>query len=153
MLHPMTPVTWLTPDAHARLEKELGELLAARGTEQEIADRLAVETRIRQLMAILKDVRLHSPADDGIVEPGMLIEASIDGRPQCFLMGSREIFGDGNLEVFSERSPLGVAIRGLKPGDETSYTAPGGSTISVSIISARPYRGSGSHPPRAGLTG
>lgn len=146
MTYPVARFTWLTPEAHARLQKELNELLDKRSTLREISDRAAVDARIRQLMSILKDVRLHSPADDGVVEPGMLVEACLDGHPEIFLMGSREIFGDENLQVFSERSPLGDAIHGLKPGDTVSYIAPSGRGISVTIVSAKPYAGRNSHP-------
>lgn len=139
MLYPVKPVTWLTPEAHARLQKELNKLLDTRGVQEETSDRVAVEARIRQLMSILKDVRLHEPADDGVVEPGMIVEACIDGRSETFLMGSREIFAEQDLQVFSERSPLGVAIHGLKAGEASSYRAPTGRDIAVSIISAKPY--------------
>lgn len=139
MLYPAENVTWLTPEAHARLQKELNELLDTRGTQHEDLKREAAETRIRQLLVTLKRVRLHEPADDGVVEPGMLVKACIDGRQEVFLMGSREIFADEDLQVFSERSPLGIAIHGLRPGDTSSYRAPTGRDITVSIISATPY--------------
>ncbi|THJ66840.1 transcription elongation factor GreA [Arthrobacter echini] len=141
MTHPAASVTWLTPQVHARLQAELDGLMAARGG-QESAERVAVEARIRQVMTVLKDARMHEPADDGVVEPGMLVTAVIDGEPEEFLMGSREIFGDSDLNVFSERSPLGLAIHGLKPGETSSYPTPRGRTVSVSVVSATPYAGS-----------
>ncbi len=140
MIHPAAPVTWLTPQVHARLQAELDGLMGARGS-QESAERVAAEARIRQLMSVLKDARMHQPADDGVVEPGMLIDAVIDGQPEVFLMGSREIFGDSDLNVFSERSPLGLAIHGLKPGEASSYLTPRGTRVSVSVVSATPYAG------------
>lgn len=146
MLYPVENVTWLTPDAHARLQQELNRLLDTRGTQQEVVEREATESRIRQLLATLKNVRLHEPADDGVVEPGMIVEACIDGHPEMFLMGSREIFANEDLQVFSERSPLGVAIHGLKTGEASSYRAPTGRDITVSIISAKPYPGTGQLP-------
>ncbi|WP_049822640.1 GreA/GreB family elongation factor [Arthrobacter sp. H41] len=143
---PVPPVTWLTPESHRRLQGELDVLMDARGGQEESTERVAIETRVRQLVALLRNVRVHSPEDDGIVEPGMLVEALIDGRTESFLMGSREIFGDDDLDVFSEKSPLGVAIYGKKPGDEATYVAPSGRPISVTVISATPYAGPGSHP-------
>lgn len=146
MLYSVENVTWLTPEAHARLQKELNKLLDTRGTQGEISEREATEARIRQLLTILRNVRLHEPDDDGVVEPGMLVEACIDGRLETFLMGSREISVDEDLQVFSERSPLGVAIHGLKAGDTSSYRTPTGKDILVSIVSAKPYVASGSLP-------
>jgi transcription elongation factor GreA len=43
------------------------------------------------------------------------------------------------MDVFSERSPLGMAIMGHKVGDKLSYVAPNGKTIDVEILSAKPY--------------
>jgi len=43
--------------------------------------------------------------------------------------------------VYSEGSPLGRAILGLKPGDSAAYTAPNGKSISVEIVAAKPYAG------------
>lgn len=149
MTHPSAPVTWLTPQVHARLQAELDGLMAARGS-QGSAERVAAEARIRQLMSVLKDARTHQPADDGVVEPGMLVNAVIDGHPEVFLMGSREIFGESSMDVFSERSPLGLAIHGLKPGEEASYQTPRGATVSVSVVSATPY--AGAEVPPAQLT-
>ena len=61
------------------------------------------------------------------------------GDESTFLIGSREIVGDSDLDVYSEGSPLGTAIIGLKVGDETSYTAPNGKSIDVKIISVETY--------------
>lgn len=141
MLHSVAPATWLTQEAYTRLKGELDGLFAARARQVESSERMATESRIRQLTVLLKNVNIHSPADDGIVEPGMLIEACIDGQPEVFLMGNRIILGTEQLNVFSEQSPLGRAIRGLRPGDVTSYTAPNKRQVSISIISATPYTG------------
>ena len=101
-----------------------------------------IEARIRQLTSLLRDAHVgESPADDGIVEPGMIVVAKIAGDEESFLLGSREIAGDSELDVFSEKSPLGAAIVGHKQGDQLSYTAPNGKVITVEIISAKPYVG------------
>ena len=72
-------------------------------------------------------------------EPGTLITATILGDESTFLIGSREIVGDSDLEVYSEGSPLGTAIIGMKVGDETSYTAPNGKSIDVKIVKVETY--------------
>ncbi|NKX52382.1 transcription elongation factor GreA, partial [Arthrobacter deserti] len=96
----------------------------------------------RQLTELLRNAHVgEAPANDGVVEPGMVIEAKIAGDPETFLLGSREVAGDAAIDVYSEKSPLGAAIHGLKAGDSTTYTAPNGKQITVEIISAKPYAG------------
>ena len=56
----------------------------------------------------------------------MLVEAIIAGDKTMFLFGSREVAGDSDLEVYSEKSPIGTAVHGKKAGDKLSYTAPNG---------------------------
>jgi transcription elongation factor GreA len=62
------------------------------------------------------------------------------GDDVTFLLGSREI-EDSDLEVYSEKSPLGAAINGKKVGDTASYEAPNGKTIKVKVKDAKPYTG------------
>lgn len=139
MLATHQPVSWLTQESHDRLKAELKSLSNARGKGMGDMGPAAVENRIRQLISLLRNARVHSPDDDGVVEPGMLIEAKIAGQIERFLMGSREISGHGEVQVFSERSPLGAAIYGKKSGDTTHYSAPNGKMIEVVILSAKPF--------------
>ena len=104
------------------------------------------EARIKQLKHLLETAHIgDTPADDGVVEHGMVIEAEVAGRTLKFLLGSREIEdtlpAGSDLKVFSEKSPLGAAIMGAKQGDEVTYTAPNGKELSAKIISATPYLG------------
>jgi transcription elongation factor GreA len=55
-----------------------------------------------------------------------------------FLLGSREVAGDG-IEVYSEKSPLGEAINGKHIGDSTSYKAPNGTKVQVEIVDTEPF--------------
>jgi len=156
-------VVWLTQEAFDRLTAEL-EHLQGPG-RAEIVDRIEqarsegdlkenggyhaakeeqgkAEARISYLKDLLQKAHVgESPADDGIVEPGMLVEAIIAGDTTTFLFGSREVAGDSGLEVYSERSPIGAAVHGKKVGDKLSYTAPNGKDISVEIVSATPFKG------------
>ena len=156
-------VTWLTQEAFDRLSREL-DTLSVQGRE-EIAKKIEIareegdlkenggyhaakeeqgkiEARIRQLTVLLRDAHVgEAPADDGIVEPGMIVVARIAGDEETFLLGSREIAGDSDLDVFSEKSPLGAAILGHKEGETLSYVAPNGKDIKVEILSAKPYAG------------
>ena len=50
------------------------------------------EARIKQLKHLLETAHIgDTPADDGVVEHGMVIEAEVAGRTLKFLLGSREI--------------------------------------------------------------
>lgn len=158
-----TQVPFLTQEAFDRLTAEL-EHLSTVGRE-EIAKRIEAareegdlkenggyhaakdeqgkqEARIRTLEALLKNARVgEAPVSRGVVEPGTVITANIAGGEEVFLLGSREIGGDSDLDVYSEASPLGQAILGLKIGDTTSYEAPNGRSISVEIVAVDTYTG------------
>ena len=101
-----------------------------------------MEARIRQLTQLLENAIVGAkPADDGIVEPGMVVTVEMFGDDVTFLLGSREIAGDSDIEVYSEKSPLGAAINGKKVGDKASYKAPNGKVIQVSVKGATPHGG------------
>lgn len=163
MSTPSAPTAWLTQEAFDRLQGELeelsgpgrvevvkkieqarseGDLKENGGYHAAKEEQGKIEARIRQLTELLRDAHVgESPEDNGIVEPGMLVVAKIAGDKTTFLLGSREVAGDSDLDVFSEKSPLGAAIQGHKAGDKLSYTAPNGKDIKVEIISAKPYVG------------
>ena len=158
-----TTASYLTKDAYERLQAELRELSGPGRTE--IAKRIEaareegdlkenggyhaakeeqgkMEARIRQLTQILNtSVVGEAPADDGVVEPGMVVTVRMFGDEEKFLLGSREIAGDSDLDVYSEQSPLGAAINGKKAGDTATYEAPNGKCVDVEIVSATPYAG------------
>jgi transcription elongation factor GreA len=71
----------------------------------------------------------------------MVVTVDLLGDEMTFLLGSREVAGDTDLDVYSEKSPLGSAILGRKVGESTSYTAPNGKEIALEILSARPFGG------------
>ena len=90
-----------------------------------------MEARIRQLQELLHTAVVgETPPDDGVVEPGMVVTVEIFGDEETFILGNREI-ADGDLQVFSEKSPMGAAVNGKTVGDVTSYKAPNGKTIEV----------------------
>ncbi|RAN76552.1 MULTISPECIES: transcription elongation factor GreA [Arthrobacter] len=151
---------WLTQEAFDRLQAELtqlsgpgraeivskieqarseGDLKENGGYHAAKDEQGKIEARIRQLSELLRNAHVgEAPADDGIVEQGMVVGATIAGDATKFLLGSREV-GTTDMDVFSERSPLGMAIMGHKVGDKLSYVAPNGKTIDVEILSAKPY--------------
>jgi transcription elongation factor GreA len=155
-------VTWLTQEAHDRLKAELEHLSGPARTE--IAERIAAardegdlkenggyhaareeqaknEARIRELTEKLRSVRIGTPPDDGKVEPGMVVTALLAGEEMVFLLGSREIAGTTDLDVYSPTSPLGAAIDGHAVGDTVTYTAPNGKEFTVEIKAAKPFSG------------
>jgi transcription elongation factor GreA len=158
-----TQVPFLTQEAHDRLVAEL-EQLSTVGRE-EIAKRIEAareegdlrenggyhaakdeqgkqEARIRQLQHLLKTAVVGvAPESTGVVEPGTVITALVFGEQERFLLGSREIAGGTELDVYSEQSPLGAAIIGLKEGEKTSYQAPNGKDIPVEVIKVETYTG------------
>lgn len=70
-----------------------------------------------------------------------MVTIDLAGEEMTFLLGSREVAGDTDLEVYSEKSPLGAAIVNHKVGETTSYTAPNGREIKVRILEAKPFTG------------
>jgi transcription elongation factor GreA len=98
-----------------------------------------IEARIRQLTALLRSASVGNPPDDGVVEPGMVVTAKIAGEKSEFLVGNREIAGDSDLDVYSEQSPLGVAIIGHREGETVTYTAPNGKEITVELLTVKTY--------------
>lgn len=155
--------TWLTQEAYDRLNSEL-ENLSTTGRE-EIAKRIEaareegdlkenggyhaakdeqgkIEARIRTLTALLKDVKVgEAPESSGVVETGTVITATIAGDEATFLLGNREIAAGTDLTVYSESSPMGAAILGLKVGEKTSFTAPNGKDIEVKVLKVETFTG------------
>jgi transcription elongation factor GreA len=91
---------------------------------------------------MLRRVQVGEVADDGIVEPGMVVKYRFVGEEdeETFLLGAREM-ADGDIEVFSPQSPLGSAIIGSSIGDTVEYEAPNGKMLKVEITGAVPYAG------------
>ncbi len=156
-------VTFLTQDAYDRLSAELEELSV--NGRNEIAKRIEaareegdlkenggyhaakdeqgkIEARIVQLTNLLRSATVsEAPVSHGVVEPGTVITATIAGDESVFLIGNREIAAGTDLTVYSEQSPLGTAIIGLKVGESTTYTAPNGREIAVEIVKVDTYTG------------
>jgi transcription elongation factor GreA len=158
-----TAAGFLTQEAHDRLKAELdqltgkgrieiarkieeareeGDLKENGGYHAAREEQGKMEARIRQLTQILQTATIgETPADDGVVEPGMLVTVEIFGDEETFLLGNREIADGSDLQVFSEKSPMGAAVNGKTVGEATSYSAPNGKIIDVKIIAAKPYTG------------
>ena len=153
--------TWLTQEAADRLQSELtflegpgrkeitakieaaraeGDLKENGGYHAARDEQGKMEARIRQLKQMLDTAQIGKPpaSADGKVGSGMVVTAKIAGDEMKFLLGSREI-SSGDLDVYSENSPLGAAVLGAEIGMKVNYTAPNGREISVEIIAAEFY--------------
>lgn len=153
--------TWLTQEAADRLAAELanletsgrseiikkiesarseGDLKENGGYHAAREEQGKMEARIRQLKHMLENAEIGTPpiSEDGVISPGMKVTVEIMGDEMQFLLGSREI-SSGDLDVYSEKSPLGSAVMGSKVGDEKSYTAPNGKSIAVKVLKAEIY--------------
>jgi transcription elongation factor GreA len=156
---------WLTQEAYDKLGAELEELKGP--VLQEIVRRISdaraegdlsenggyhaakdeqgrIVARIRQLEATLDRAQVgETPADDGVVEPGMKVTVKFAGEkdPEEFLLGAREMKDIANgLTVYSPQSPMGAAIIGKVKGDVVGFEV-NGNKQSVEILNAVPFTG------------
>ena len=157
--------TWLTAEAHARLVADLedmtgpqrahivsrieaareeGDLKENGGYHAAKDEQGKLEARIRQLTALLRDVRVgEKPAGD-VVEEGCLITVDYgDDDCETFLFASRENATDeggkiGAIDVYSPESPIGQAISGHRAGDQVTF---GPRSLTVTVKSIEPYAG------------
>jgi transcription elongation factor GreA len=157
-------VTWLTQEAYDRLKAELdhrsgtgrieiaqkieaarseGDLKENGGYHAAKEEQGKQEARIIQLTNILDQSRVGTaPRTDGVVGPGMTVTIRFAGDDDevTFLLASREESG-APIDVYSPRSPLGVAISGKKVGETATYNLPNGRAATVEILEAVPYGG------------
>ncbi|HEX6874551.1 MAG TPA: transcription elongation factor GreA [Nocardioidaceae bacterium] len=156
-------VIWLTQEAFDKLQAELehlrgpvrteviarisaardeGDLKENGGYHAAREEQGKVEGRIRQLEDMLSRAEVgETPADDGVVEPGMRVTTRFvgDDEEEVFLLGAREIETPKDLAVYSPQSPLGSAINGRRVGDKVEFDAPNGKKLKVEIVHAVPY--------------
>ncbi|MFJ8689040.1 transcription elongation factor GreA [Micromonospora wenchangensis] len=158
------PATWLSQDAHDRLQAELDELIAnrpviaaeinARREEGDLRENGGyhaareeqgkAEGRILYLKELLRTAQVGEAPSADAVAPGMVVTIYFDddeGDTETFLLGSREIAATTELTVYSPESALGRAILGGRPGQACTYTAPSGADIKVTIVSFEPFSG------------
>ncbi len=157
----MTDHTWLTLDAANRLRAELADLEGPRfadivkkieaaraegdlkengGYHAAREEQGKIVGRIRQLKHMLENAHIGTPpeSESGVVGLGMVVKIEMAGDEMVFLLGSREI-ASGDIEVYSEKSPLGSAILGAKIGEKVNYETPSKKVFVVTILEASPY--------------
>ena len=159
-----TPKTWLSQDAHDRLQAELDELIAARpevaaeinarreegdlrengGYHAAREEQGKAEGRILYLKELLRNAEVGEAPDADKVAPGTVVTIYFDddqSDTETFLLGSREISSTTDLTVYSPESALGTAILGASEGQTVTYTAPSGSDIKVTVVKFGPFGG------------
>ena len=159
----MAEKTWLTQGQYDKLKGELderrdvrrpeiarlienarreGDLSENGGYQAAREEQSMNETRVLQLEDLLRDAEVgETPADDGVVEPGMVVVAKIGGVEETFLLGARDA-GEGlNMSVYSPTAPIGKALIGHTAGETVKYETPAGKAIAVEIISVSPFQG------------
>ena len=146
--------TWLSQEAHDRLQGELDQLIAnrpviaaeinARREEGDLRENGGyhaareeqgkMEGRIRHLEALLENAEIVESAGSDKVVAGSIVEIVYEGDddPERYLIGSIEERRDG-LEVMSPGSPLGAALLEHAVGDVVQFEAPGG-VLTVEIV-------------------
>ena len=134
-------VVWLTQAKYDELKAELEELRGPRRAElvkrvsdardegdlkenagyHAARDELGkLDGRIAQLIDMLERAKVgETPADDGVVEPGMKVTIYLSPATKQDVPARRprDGLGDTTSTVFSPQSPLGEAINGAQRGD------------------------------------
>lgn len=123
--------------------REEGDLKENGGYHAAKEEQGKIESRINRLEEMLSTAEVgDASAADGIVKQGLMVQCTINGRPQEFYLGSHEVFAgseyevqieEGDLDVYSLESPIGQQVLGRKVGDKVSYVAPNGREIQVEI--------------------
>ncbi len=158
-----TTTTWLTAEAHARLQRSLEEMTgpvredivrkieAARdegdlkengGYHAAKEEQGKLEARIKQLTALLRDVRVGDQPSGERVEEGCVVTVDYgDGDLETFLFANRENATDeggkiGALDVYSPESPIGQALAGHAAGDVVTF---GPKNLKVTVTEIAPY--------------
>ena len=159
------PATWLSQDAHDRLQAELDELIAGRtaiaaeinarreegdlrengGYHAAREEQGKQEARIRYLQELLRTAKVgQAPNPSTPSRPGTVVTIHFDDDAddtETFLLGSREISSTTDLTVYSPESALGRAILGAHAGQTVTYTAPSGADIKVTVVTFEPFGG------------
>jgi len=154
--------TWLTQEAHDRLQAEFAERQGP--TRVEITKKIESareegdlkenggyhaakeeqgknEARIRVLRHLLEHARIGTPPSrEGEVAQGQVVTVRFaDGEEERFLLGSREEAAHASIDVYSPTSPLGAAVLGRRVGEQVGFALPNGRKIEVTVVSTEPY--------------
>ena len=116
-----------------------------------------MEGRIRQLESLLEHAEIVDPPADGVVGPGSIVTVIYEGDDESaaerYLVGHIEE-RQGDLDVVSPESPLGMALIGARDGEWVTYQAPNGElrvkVLKAETVSVRDAAGSSADQPAGG---
>ncbi len=111
--------------------KENGDYHAAKD------DQGKMESRIRQIEAMLENAEIVDDVDNSTVGHGNTVGIKYEGDDdvEWYLLGSIEERREG-VTIMSPDSPIGKALIGHKVGDTVAYEAPSGE-LRVEIVEIR----------------
>ncbi|MDQ4098267.1 MAG: transcription elongation factor GreA [Actinomycetota bacterium] len=117
--------------------RELGDLSENADYHAAKEDQGRMESRIRQIQAILEKAVViddEDTADADTVVTGSVVTLRYEGDDDTerYLIGSIEE-RRADVSVISPNSPLGQALLGKQPGETVAYEAPSG-TLRVEIV-------------------
>jgi len=94
-----------------------------------------MESRIRDLQALLLDAEIIEAGETDEVSQGHVIQIRYEGDDDAerYLIGSIEEKGS-DVEVLTPGSPLGKALLGAKVGDWVEFDSPTGATLKVEVV-------------------
>ncbi|MGO4956544.1 transcription elongation factor GreA [Luteococcus sp. Sow4_B9] len=163
-----TDTVWLTQEAFDKLSAELahlkgdgrievstkiaqardeGDLSENGGYHAAREEQGQMEARITQLEDMLRRAQVGEAPKTGEAAPGTQITVAYfddEDDTDTFLLGSREVMGlddSVDMQVFSPQSPLGAAVLGKKVGEQSSYEAPNGKTIEITVVKVETFQG------------
>lgn len=109
--------------------REEGDLRENAGYHAAKDEQGHMEGRIRQLEHMLENAEI---VDDQHVYT-IVFDGDPDDMAERYVVGHMEEQVDG-AEVISASSPLGAALQGASAGDDVSYEAPSGATLTVKVL-------------------
>lgn len=143
---------WLSPQGYEQIRHELDRLLLSHrsdlgrldgGVEDDAwVGRQWRERQIRHLQELLLTADVgEAPPDDGIAEAGMVVTVRFgdSAETETCLLADGDAPASAGMDVYSSASPIGRALWGAAEGDTRGCSLPDGRTISVTLVTARPY--------------
>lgn len=137
----------ISPQAYERLKRELatlrqmysGPMAFEDADERKAAVQRAWLLRIKRIQDLLVNAVVgEDPREDGI-EPDMVLTVPYDGTAdtEVFLLRVRGA-EHGDVQAYSNRSPLGAAIEDARAGVRRMCTLPSGADVTVTLLKAGP---------------
>ncbi|MCV7196910.1 GreA/GreB family elongation factor [Mycobacterium angelicum] len=138
----------ISPQAYERLKRELatlrqmysGPVADGGADESKAAVQRAWRLRIKRIQDLLVNAAVGEDRRDEATEPGTVLTVPYDDTAdtEVFLLRVRGA-ERGDVQAYSNRSPLGAAIEGARSGARRMCTLPSGADVTVTLLKAGPY--------------